>query len=231
MSLLRGPDDVIRVQAALRRSSTRALDRIGEGSEDVGRHHSPSWFVLAHVDDGAETLLGVLLMHHQHGPTHRECPDRRIIVLHGRLGPVPRSTRCGAFVVQATGPTRTPRPPRRPMLRNLSRASQRPLAQCPSLPTTSPTAPPIPDTTSVNPVPWRSPRRHSMSPDPSDHVKPFLSALTRLSSSIGASAHRAENSICSSLHAFGNDRRPIRTPGRRLGFQDVTRRSGCRGPR
>ena len=157
--------------------------------------------------------------------------DACLMALHGRLGPVPRSTRCGAFVVQATGPTRTPRPPRRPMLRNLSRASQRPLAQCPSLPTTSPTAPPIPDTTSVNPVPWRSPRRHSMSPDPSDHVKPFLSALTRLSSSIGASAHRAENSICSSLHAFGNDRRPIRTPGRTLGFQDVTRRSGCRGPR
>ena len=157
--------------------------------------------------------------------------DACLMALHGRLGPVPRSTRCGAFVVQATGPTRTPRPPRRPMLRNLSRASQRPLAQCPSLPTTSPTAPPIPDTTSANPVPWRSPPRHSMSPNLSDHVKPFLPAPTRLSSSIGASAHRAESSGCSSRHAFGNGCRPIRTPGRTPELQDVTRRSSCRSPR
>lgn len=229
--LLRGPNDVIRAQEALHRSSTRAPDRIGEGSEVASRHHNPSRFVLAHVDDDTETLLGVLLLRHQHGPAHRECPDRRIIVLHGRLGAVPRSTRCGAFVAQATGPTRTPRAPQRPMLRNLSRASRRPLAQCSNLPTTSPTAAPIPDTTSANPVPWRSPPRHSMSPDLSDHVKPFLPAPTRLSSSIGASAHRAENSGCSSRHAFGNGCRPIRTPGRTLELQDVTRRSSCRSPR
>lgn len=129
--------------------------------------------------------------------------DACLMALHGRLGAVPRSTRCGAFVAQATGPTRTPRAPQRPMLRNLSRASRRSLAQCSSLRTTSPTAAPIPDTTSANPVPWRSPPRHSMSPNLSDHVKPFLPAPTRLSSSIGASAHRAGSSGCSSRHAFG----------------------------
>lgn len=154
--------------------------------------------------------------------------DACLMALHGRLGAVPRSTRCGAFVAQATGPTRTPRAPQRPMLRNLSRASRRSLAQCSSLRTTSPTAVPIPDTTSANPVPWRSPPRHSMSPNLSDQVKPFLPAPTRLSSSIGTSAHRAENSSCSSRHAFGNGCRPIRTPGRTLGFQDVMRRSSCR---
>ncbi len=157
--------------------------------------------------------------------------DACLMALHGRLGAVPRSTRCGAFVAQATGPTRTPRAPQRPMLRNLSRASRRSLAQCSSLRTTSPTAAPIPDTTSANPVPWRSPPRHSMSPNLSDHVKPFLPAPTRLSSSIGASAHRAESSGCSSRHAFGNGCRPIRTPGRTPELQDVTRRSSCRSPR
>ena len=154
--------------------------------------------------------------------------DACLMALHGRLGAVPRSTLRGAFVVQAAGQTRTPRQPRRPVLRNLSRASRRSLAQCSSLRTTSPTAAPIPDTTSANPVPWRSPPRHSMSPNLSDHVKPFLPAPTRLSSSIGASAHRAESSGCSSRHAFGNGCRPIRTPGRTLGFQDVMRRSSCR---
>lgn len=76
--MLRGPNDVIRAQEALHRSSTRAPDRIGEGSEVASRHHNPSRFVLAHVDDDTETLLGVLLLRHQHGPAHRECPDRRL---------------------------------------------------------------------------------------------------------------------------------------------------------
>ena len=201
--LLRGPNDVIRVQETLRRSSTRAPDRIGEGNENADHHCSPSQHMLLRADDCTETLLGTRPMRHQHVPAHRECPDRRIIVLHGRPGAVPRSTLRGAFVVQAAGQTRTPRQPRRPVLRNLSRASRRPLAQCSSWPTTSPTAAPIPDTTSVNPVPRLSPRRHSMSPDLSDHVKPFLPAPTRLSSSIGASAHRAGSSGCSSRHAFG----------------------------
>lgn len=201
--LLRGPNDVIRVQETLRRSSTRAPDRIGEGNENADHHCSPSQHMLLRADDCTETLLGTRPMRHQHVPAHRECPDRRIIVLHGRPGAVPRSTLRGAFVVQAAGQTRTPRQPRRPVLRNLSRASRRPLAQCSNWPTTSPTAAPIPDTTSVNPVPRLSPRRHSMSPDLSDHVKPFLPAPTRLSSSIGASAHRTGNSGCSSRHAFG----------------------------